>query len=273
ETGVEGGEDALPYAEGLNVFAWDRRIKAAAAAAGLYHVAGDEDGVAGHKVGPGGYRVRLSLGDATVEAPLEVRWDPRLETTDDQIVEQQAALGAVRAMIDELHRSLVALDAAKAQAADRKAILEKIDGDATVIEAAEALVEAVDEWRDSVANFKREGFQDVLNFPDRLSTDLQFLYRNIDGATAGMTQGMRDRQADLKARWDTAIAARDALIAGAVAEYDAAFAAAQAAGLVLPPFTEAQADAGEAAKEAREAAKKAREDAKGKEEDKDVADE
>ncbi len=257
EIGVEGGDGKLPYAEGLNVVAWDHRVRNAAAVEGFYHVAGDEDGVTGHQVGPGAYRVRMTLGDERIEAPLEIRWDPRLQTSAEEVAEQQAALGEIRAMIDELHRSIVALDTAKSQASIRKGVLEQVGGDDALIAAADAVIEAVDEWRESVANFDREGFQDVLNFPDRLSTDLQFLYGGVDDATSGMTKGMRDRLADLKARWDEAIAARDAVIAGALAEYDKSLSEAQSGGIALPPLTEAQADAGKVAKEAREDAEKA----------------
>jgi len=264
ETGAEGGDGKLPHAEGLNVVAWDHRVKNAAAVDGFYHVAGDEDGVTGHRVGPGTYLIKMTLGDTSVTAPLAVRWDPRIETPVQQITEQQAALSDIRAMIDELHRSITSLDAAKSQAAARKSVLEQVGGSGDLINASDTLTEAIDDWRQSVANFDREGFQDVLNFPDRLSTDLQFLYGGVDDATSGMTKGMRDRLGDLKARWKVAIAARDALIAGPLADYNSAVADAQAIGLALPPLTEAQADAGKAVTEERKKGKNMNDEAKEK---------
>ncbi|MEM1379540.1 MAG: hypothetical protein AAGH41_02840 [Pseudomonadota bacterium] len=261
ETGEEGSGEHLPYAEGLNVFTWDHRVKSAAPAPGLYHVAGDDDGVTGHRVGPATYKVRLSLGDEVAEAPLTVAWDPRLETSDAQIAEQQETLGALRGMIDGLHRSIAAVDAAKAQASTHKASLEATSGDEALIAAAESLIEEADAWRESVANFKREGFQDVLNFPDRLATDLQFLYGNVDETTTGLTKGMRDRFADLETRWNEAMSARDAFMAGAMADYQAAYAKAKAPGIILPALTESQAEEGAVkAKERAEAEAKADDD-------------
>ncbi|MEM9837711.1 MAG: hypothetical protein AAF830_01010 [Pseudomonadota bacterium] len=238
EVGADGNDDSLPYAEGLNRIVWDHSVMDAVAAKGLYHVGGDSDGVSGHRTGPGTYTVRMTLGEAIFEAPLEIKWDPRLETSAEQIAEQQEALGKLRTMIDSLHRSINAMSTAKSQATQFKTVLEETGGDQSVIDAATALTEAVDEWTESVANFKREGFQDVLNFPDRLSTDLQFLYGNVDGTTTGLTKGMRDRMADLTVRWETAMKERVDVLAGPVAAFEEALAEADVARIVLPPLTE-----------------------------------
>ncbi|MEE4208405.1 MAG: hypothetical protein V2I43_03960, partial [Parvularcula sp.] len=252
KTGPEGGKGKLPYETGLNRVTWNHRVMDAAGVEGFYHVGGDEDGVTGHHAGPGTYLVRMTIGEDEVEAPLEVRWDPRLETSDEEVLEQQKMLADLRSMIDELHRSITALTSAKEQAAQYKDVLEETDGDQDVIEAAEALTEAVDEWRDSVANFEREGFQDVLNFPDRLSTDLQFLYGDIDEATSGLTKGMRDRFADLRERWEDAMDERDDVIEGPIAAFDRALRDADVDRIVLPPLTEQEMMAAKTQRQSRE---------------------
>lgn len=219
---------------------------------GFYHVGGDADGVTGHRTGPGSYSIQMTVGEEVFEAPLEIQWDPRLETSSVLIAEQQEALQSLRMMIDELHRSVTAMTAVKSQAAQYKGVLEETAGDEEAITAAKTLIEAIDEWRDSVANFDRKGFQDVLNFPDRLSTDLQFLYGEVDETTSGLTKGMVERMADLKAKWDEAMTARDGLLNDEVAAFNTALLGADVARVVLPPFTEAEALAAQEEREARE---------------------
>ncbi len=253
EAGAEGGSDALPYEAGLNRVSWNHRVLDATAAEGLYQVGGDADGVTGHRTGPGEYRVRMSVGEETYEAPLVLAWDPRLDTSDDQVAEQQETLEELRGMIDELHRSINAMGEAISQAARYQDLLEETGGNREVMSAAEELQEELEEWRESVANFERKGFQDVLNFPDRLSTDLQFLYGEIDGATTGLTKGMRERFADLRTRWEEALEERDELLSGPVASFDEALREAEVARIVLPPLTEKEAKAAKARNEAAEA--------------------
>jgi photosystem II stability/assembly factor-like uncharacterized protein len=252
EAGPEGSSDALPYQAGLNQVVWNHRVPDATAAEGLYHVGGDEGGVTGHRTGPGEYRVRMTVGEETYEAPLGIVWDPRLDTSNKQIAEQQGMLNELRGMIDELHRSINALGEASAQAANYREILEEAGGDQDVMSAAEELEKEISDWRESVANFERKGFQDVLNFPDRLSTDLQFLYGEIDNTTTGLTEGMRDRFADLKKRWAMAMEERNELLSGPVAAFDEALQEADIARIVLPPLTEDDAQEAELRNEGAE---------------------
>jgi photosystem II stability/assembly factor-like uncharacterized protein len=239
--GAEGGGDALPYKAGLNRVVWNHRVSDAAAAKGLYHVAGDESGVTGHRAGPGEYRVRMMMGEEETEAPLLIQWNPRLETSEGQIAEQQDMLEELRGMIDELHRSINAFADLSGQAKRYADLLEQTGGGGKVAQSAEELQGKLGEWRESVANFEREGFQDVLNFPDRLSTDLQFLYGEVDNATSGLTMGMRERFGDLKTRFEEAVEERDALLDGAVADLRDALDDAEIARILVPPLTEADA--------------------------------
>jgi photosystem II stability/assembly factor-like uncharacterized protein len=237
---IESGPEnaALTGRAGLNTARWNHRTDPARSVPGLWAIAGGEGGVSGYRVGPGTYTARLSLGEdgPSQEVALEIRWDERVVADASGIAEQQDHVSRAHAMIDELHGSIIALDAASAQAAARKAILEEQEGDEALIEAATALVEAVDEWRDGVGEFEREGFQDVLNWEDQLSTDLQLLYGSLDGATTGLTQGMRERMIELEGEFEAAMTARDAVVSDQLAAYNAAFEAAGAPGAALPEW-------------------------------------
>ncbi len=242
DTGNEGGGDGVKYrlsAEaGVNRVLWDIRISPIKEVPGLWAMrGGDAKIVPGFVSGPGKYSVRMKQGDMEIATvPLEIAWDPRLDVAPGRIEEQQRAVRRLYDMIDELHRSVVAFRKAKEQAKTRKAIAEEAGGGEALVEAATTLAEAVDAWENTVVSPEREFFQDVLNYPDRLDSDLQALYSTVDGASQGLTQGMKDRMADLDKAFAAAMAERDKVISGPIAAFNTAFAEESAPGIALPPL-------------------------------------
>jgi len=239
--GAKGGGSAsgyaLPAQAGLNRAIWDFKHDPLEQKLGGFVIAAGGDGlVDGHTAGPGDYTLRLTLGERVAEQPLTVAFDPRLDYDPAHMAEQQRLVADTGGMLAELQQSVLALRKVREQAKLQKDLAKEAGNDA-LAEAAQAVIDAVGDWMDGVISTEREFFQDVLNWPDRLFTDLQFLYGNLDGAMPRATQGMKDRHADLKGRFDDAMAARDSLLAGAVADYNAAHAEAGAGGIIVPPVT------------------------------------
>ena len=88
-------------------------------------------------------------------------------------------------------------------------------GDAGTVEAADVLLNFLTEWQESVTTPNRGNNQDVLNFAPQLDAFLTGVYQQADAAVLGITQGQRDRLADLQPQWDEAMQNWDAMI-----EYD-----------------------------------------------------
>ena len=57
-----------------------------------------------------------------------------------------------------------------------------------------------------------------VDWQDQLFTDFQFLYSTLNGAMPRVTEGMKQWQADLKGAFHNAMAARDAILDGAVSD-------------------------------------------------------
>jgi len=236
--GVEGGGSgssyALPAEQGLNRAVWDFSTDPLEQELEDFVIAsGPDKMIDGHTAAPGDYTVRLSYGETTVEQPLTVRFDPRRDFDPDDLAEQQRLVADTRAMLEEFQTSLIGLRKLREQAKLKKAIFEDL-GEEMLAEALEGVVDAVDEWEDGNIATDREFFQDVLNWPDRLFTALQFLYGTLDGAMPQVTAGMIERHGDLEGRFTDAMAARDTILAGAVARANAAFAEAGQGALVVP---------------------------------------
>ncbi|MBL37276.1 MAG: hypothetical protein CMP07_02585 [Xanthomonadales bacterium] len=221
ETGVDGGGSgsayALPAKQGLNRAVWDFAADPLAHELDDFVIAsGGDRKIDGYTAAPGQYTVRLKLGETSVEQPLTVRFDPRQEYDAGHLVEQQRLVKSTYAMLDEFQHTLIGLRKIREQAKIKHAIFED-KGETDKAEAMQAVIDAVDEWESGNIATEREFFQDVLNWPDRLFTDLQFLYSTLDGALPRVTEGMKKRHADLEGRFEDAMNARDAVMEGSVA--------------------------------------------------------
>jgi len=88
-----------------------------------------------------------------------------------------------------------------------------------MVEAAEALLAALKQWQEMVTTPHRGNNQDVLNFAPRLDAFLTGLYQQVDAAVLGITQGQRDRLADLQPQWAQAMQSWESLIETDVAGF------------------------------------------------------
>jgi len=222
EKGADGGGSgsayALPARKGLNRAIWDFTVEPLEHELDDFVIAsGGDRQIDGYISGPGDYTVRLRFGDTSVEQPLTVRYDPRQDYDPADLAEQQRLVQSAYRMLDEFQKTLIGLRQIREQAKIKHAIFED-KGETEKSDAMQAVIDAVDEWEDGNIATEREFFQDVLNWPDRLFTDLQFLYGTLDDALPRVTEGMKQRHADLKGRFDDAMSARDTVLEGPVAE-------------------------------------------------------
>lgn len=241
ESGVEGGGSgsayALPAGKGLNRAIWNFATDPIEHKLDDFVIAsGGDKQIDGYTAAPGQYTVRLTLGDVSVEQPLTVRFDPRQQYDPAHLAEQQRLVQSAYAMLDEFQRTLIGLRKVREQATIKHGIFED-RGETEKAEAMQAVIDAVDEWEDGNIATEREFFQDVLNWPDRLFTDLQFHYGTLDDALPRVTEGIKQRHADLKGRFEDAMSARDAIVEGAVSDANSSASAV----LIIPEMTGADA--------------------------------
>lgn len=217
DTGVEGGGDGVQYAiaaqQGINRIVWDLRRKPTPEIdyPFLFGAARGANSFSGHTVGPGTYGVRLTDGDTVLESTVDVLWDPVNEYDDAAVREQQAMLDTLYGMLESIYQRLNSLLAIQQQVEVRKSLAEKA-GDTAQAEAAGALLDALEAWQKRVSTPERTNNQDVLNFAAQLDAFLANLYGQVDDAVLGVTQGQRDRFADLEPQWRQAMQAWDRLI-------------------------------------------------------------
>jgi len=236
--GGSGSAYNLPMKAGLNRAQWDLRVDALEAIDGLWSASGGSDRkVDGYIVAPGSYTARLKAGDAVSEQSFTVAWDPRIDVDASAIMEQTNMARQSHEMLAELQQSVISMRKAKMLAKSQT----EANADVEALKAAgDAAVKAIEAWEKGLINTEREFFQDVLNWPDKLHSDLQFVVGNLDGGIPPVNAGTKQRFEDIAAIFQEAMAARDAVVSGEIAAFNAAFAASGRSAVTVPSFTGAE---------------------------------
>jgi hypothetical protein len=157
--------------------------------------------LAGRRVVPGDYQVRLSVGDISMTRPLDVRLDPRVDTPMAEYVEQDAFVARVAAELTEIHRAATDVDDVNEQIGTLLGRIEGREGADVVTDAASSLTADLETVADSLYQAQVVDGQTVINFPSRLKFQYVWLHGNAEGAEAGVTRGSQDVLADLRVRW------------------------------------------------------------------------
>jgi hypothetical protein len=237
EKGIKGGGDnasyAIPAQKGINRVVWDLRRNPTTSVdyKFLFGAARDDDAILGPTVAPGIYTVRLSVGDVAEETTVAVEWDPVNEYDSGRLAEQQAFAARTFNMLDDIFKRIDSLLDIKKQLELRKSLAEDV-GDDALAEEASRLLDALIEWQESVTTPARENGQDVLNYAPKLDAFLINIFGQADSAVLGITQGQRDRLADIEPQWEAAMQAWDDLVSNEIA----AFSGRAGPVLILPPW-------------------------------------
>jgi wobble nucleotide-excising tRNase len=72
-----------------------------------------------------------------------------------------------------------------------------------VVDAGKDLIKKIDAWEGNLVQVRQKNFQDVINFPSKLNTEFFAVRSVVDVHDPRVTQGARDRFADLEKEWST----------------------------------------------------------------------
>ncbi|HEX6862779.1 MAG TPA: hypothetical protein VF414_08190, partial [Thermoanaerobaculia bacterium] len=177
-------EQQAPMEAGLNRFVWDLFYPKGKTFPGMILWSGDP---IAPMVLPGDYQVRLTVGDVTRTAPLEVVKNPRGTVSLEDLEAQHRFLMEVRAKLDETHDAIRQVRDVRAQLDDLKKRIEDLeapDGEskhAKVLDAAKALDEKMTKVEEALYQTRNRSPQDPLNFPIRLNDKLNSLAGSVGG--------------------------------------------------------------------------------------------
>jgi DNA repair exonuclease SbcCD ATPase subunit len=103
----------------------------------------------------------------------------------------------------------------------------------TLIKKGEELSDRISVWEENLIQPKQKTFQDVINFNNKLNSQLLNLAGYIDQADPRVTQGAKDRLKDLLADWQVFKKEHNDIINNEMAAYNAAYEALKLPAIIL----------------------------------------
>lgn len=161
-------------------------------------------GPLGYQVVPGTYTARLQVGEQSFEKPVEIRLDPLLETTREELEIQERFCRELIDMMSHVNDALRRLDLLKEQLEDRIELVDtqKIESSSAAADLIKQNLELVNSFLDAMV--RPEGVPFWSDGP-RLSERLSSLFSAIDGANAAPTQQQIDYFNQLQLEFNTSI--------------------------------------------------------------------
>jgi photosystem II stability/assembly factor-like uncharacterized protein len=187
----------IPAEAGVNRFAWDFRTETLPAIDNAY-VYGD---YRGHRVAPGKYRARVTYKGETAETEFEIIQDPNLRVTSADWAAQQQFMEQVENRLAEISAAVNGMRKVKKQIENYNEMLKDRADAKDVVTAGKELIKKIDKWEENVVQTRQKNFQDVINFPSKLNTEFFAVRAVADVHDPRITQGARDRFADLERQW------------------------------------------------------------------------
>ena len=187
EAGGEGRprERGLPIDAGLNRFVWDLRYEGASRVPHSPLWGGSTEGP---EALPGNYQIRLTVNGKTYTAPLEIKADPRLKITQQDLEKQFDLLIKIRDRVTETHDTVNHIRDIRGQIEALNKRLENDSHAKAVADAGKALDKKMTEVEEALIQTKSKSSQDVLNYPIRLNNQLVALGGVVSSADAAPTQ-------------------------------------------------------------------------------------
>jgi photosystem II stability/assembly factor-like uncharacterized protein len=174
----------IPADAGLNLFAWDLRYETPTKIPASIYSNGRP---IGPLVVPGRYQVRLTVAGKSSTAPFEVKLDPRVKTSEEDLRKQFELMLKLRDRQDEMNKAILAIRDLRTQLL---AFEKRLGGR----EDVKALVSTSSDLRKKISAIEEELIQvnataseDEANYPTKLNSKLGYLGQVVDSADAAPT--------------------------------------------------------------------------------------
>ena len=170
---------------GLNRFVWDQRYEGAAKVAHAPIWGGD---TRGPEALPGHYQARLTVLGKSYTAPLEIKPDPRLKVTQEDLQKQFDLLMKIRDKLSDIDNTINQIRDLRSQITGINKRLKDDPRQKTIGDAGKALDEKMTTVEEALIQTKSKSSQDVLNFPIRLNNQMAALGGVVASAASAPTQ-------------------------------------------------------------------------------------
>jgi photosystem II stability/assembly factor-like uncharacterized protein len=189
---------ALPSEAGLNRFTWDFRTAPLTEVPNVVIYGAD---YRGHRVAPGKYQARLSLKTTSAETEIEILPDPKVNATPGDWANQQMYLQRSEETINAIHHAVNSMREVQKQIARVQESTGNNPAFREVSIAADELMKKLKSREENLLESRQKGFQDALNWPSKINSELFNVRNNIDTHDPRVPAGYQERLSDLLKEW------------------------------------------------------------------------
>jgi transcription-repair coupling factor (superfamily II helicase) len=204
EFDVDPEVEHIPAEAGLNRFVWDLRyeppVKIPAA---IY----DNGQPAGPLALPGAFQVRLTVSGKSYTAPMEIKMDPRVKTSAEDLRGQFDLLLKLRDREDEMNKAILGIRDLRAQLQSLEKRLGPAEQTKPVVGTAAELRKKITAIEEDLIQVNATAQEDEANYPTKLNSKLGYLTGVTDSADAAPTEAEVAVFAELDKQLETQLAA------------------------------------------------------------------
>ncbi len=217
--GGPSAPEVLPSKKGYNRFTWDFQRDPLPSIDQVFVFGGHN----GSHVAPGQYTLRLSLENEHSETEVIILPNPVIKTTPHDFEAQQAMLTTIESTVKDMHESVNQMRSAKSQLEHYAKLLKDNKEADSLLSKGKALIKRITSWEENLIQPKQKTFQDVINFNNKLNSQLLHLKGYLDEADPKVTDGSKQRLQDLLKDWQVYKNERDAIINTEMKTYNALY--------------------------------------------------
>lgn len=190
-------KDELSTEAGLQKFVWDMKYPKPdlidGAVMSLSYTGGPS-------AVPGTYQVKLIADGEEKTQPLEIKADPRWESTTEDLQTQFNLAVAVRDTLTSVHNLIRTIRSARTQINDIAERSKVAEYQIRLDRESEDLSQKLTALEEKLIQSKNESSQDPINYPVKLDNQYSYLYTVVNSQDAYPTQGCFERFDDLNAK-------------------------------------------------------------------------
>ena len=193
---------------GLNRFVWDLRYEEARRVPG-YYLWEYGSGARGPVAVPGKYQVRLTVAGQSQTMPLELKLDPRVKVSQEDLEAQLKLLLATREELNRVYDTVNQIQDVRAQLAGLKRRLPENASAKNIALAADDLEKKLVAVRDDLINLDINANEDSLAYPPQLDAKLAYLAMDAGTADSAPTEAeyrqfdkLKRQSGEFISRWD-----------------------------------------------------------------------
>jgi photosystem II stability/assembly factor-like uncharacterized protein len=193
----------IPAKAGLNLFVWDLRYQEPTKVPGLIYDAGEP---VGPLALPGKYQVRLTVAGKSQTAAFEVKMDPRVKTSQEDLRKQFDLMLKLRDRQDEMNKTVIAIRDLRAQLQALEKRLGSSEAVKSLVAASADLRKKISAIEEQLVQVNSKASEDQANYPTMLNSKLGYLDAVVDSADSAPTVAEEGVFDDLDKRLEAQLA-------------------------------------------------------------------